>query len=53
MRKILLVLILTSLTFSASAYEKLSLVERFTNASCGPCADLNAAWYTATTHKLC
>ena len=51
MRKILLVLILTSLTFSASAYEKLSLVERFTNASCGPCADLNAAWYTATTRN--
>jgi hypothetical protein len=33
------------------AYEKLSLVERFTNSSCGPCASVNQQWYTATSHN--
>jgi Secretion system C-terminal sorting domain len=32
----------------ANAYDKLSLVERFTNASCGPCATLNV-WYNPLT----
>ena len=36
----------------AFAYDKKSLVERFTNASCGPCATLNNAWYNATTQSL-
>ncbi len=31
------------------AYDKKSLVERFTNTSCGPCASINNAWYNATT----
>jgi len=52
MKKLLLVLILTSFAFSTNAYEKLSLVERFTNCSCGPCATLNNSWYNATTANL-
>ncbi len=36
----------------AFAYDKKSLVERFTNASCGPCASINNAWYNATTRDL-
>lgn len=51
MKKLLLILIITGFTLSTNAYEKLSLVERFTNASCGPCAQLNTAWYTATSHN--
>ena len=35
-----------------SAYEKKSIVERYTNSQCGPCASLNAAWYTQTTFDL-
>lgn len=34
------------------AYNKLSLVERFTNCSCGPCATLNNAWYNSVTANL-
>ena len=33
----------------AAAYDKKSVVERFTNCSCGPCATINNAWYNATT----
>lgn len=33
-------------------YDKLSLVERFTNCSCGPCATVNNAWYNATVANL-
>jgi hypothetical protein len=51
MKKLLSVLIIAGFLFSANGYDKLSLVERFTNASCGPCAQLNTAWYTATTHN--
>ncbi len=36
----------------ALAYDKKSLVERFTNASCGPCASINNAWYNATTGSM-
>jgi PKD repeat protein len=36
----------------AIAYDKKSLVERFTNCSCGPCATINNAWYNATTASL-
>lgn len=35
-----------------SAYEKKSIVERYTNSQCGPCASINAAWYTQTTFNL-
>lgn len=52
MKKLLLILVLTGFTFFTNAYEKLSLVERFTNCSCGPCASLNTSWYNATTSNL-
>lgn len=51
MKKLLLILIITGFAFLTNAYDKLSLVERFTNASCVPCAQLNSSWYTATTHN--
>jgi len=51
MKKLILIMVITGFTFLTNAYDKLSLVERFTNASCGPCAELNAQWYTATTHN--
>jgi archaellum component FlaG (FlaF/FlaG flagellin family) len=51
MKKSLLIVIIIGFAFLTNAYDKLSLVERFTNASCGPCAQLNTAWYTATTHN--
>jgi len=51
MKKVILVLLTVGFLSQINAYDKLSLVERFTNASCGPCAQLNAAWYTATTHS--
>jgi len=36
----------------AFAYDKKSLVERFTNASCAPCASINNSWYNATTGAM-
>ncbi len=51
MRNVLLILIISGFVFFTNAYDKLSLVERFTNASCGPCAQLNTAWYTATSQN--
>lgn len=48
MKKILLFLSLSGFIFSANAYDKLTLVERFTNASCVPCAQINSAWYNST-----
>jgi hypothetical protein len=52
MRNVLLILIISGFVFLTNAYDKLSFVERFTNASCGPCAQLNTEWYTATTQSL-
>jgi len=52
MKKLLLILIITGFAFITNAYDKLSLVERFTNCSCGPCAQLNNSWYNATTANL-
>ena len=52
MKKLLLILIITGFAFFTNAYDKLSLVERFTNCSCGPCATLNNSWYNATTANL-
>lgn len=46
---LLFLLVFVSLVYG---YEKKSLVERYTNASCGPCAAINNAWYTVTTHDL-
>ncbi len=52
MKNLLLILIITGFAFSTNAYDKFSLVERFTNCSCGPCATLNNSWYNATTANL-
>jgi len=52
MKKLLIILILACFVFSTYAYDKQSLVERFTNASCGPCAQINNAWYNSTTQNL-
>ncbi len=49
MKRIFTLLALSGLVFFTGAYNKLSLVERFTNCSCGPCATLNNSWYNATT----
>jgi hypothetical protein len=51
MKKAILILLVFVFISQLNAYEKLSLVERFTNASCGPCAELNSQWYTATTQN--
>ena len=52
MKKISLLFVLLSFFNSVQAYDKLSLVERFTNCSCGPCATINNSWYNATTANL-
>jgi Secretion system C-terminal sorting domain len=48
MKKIILFLFVSILLQEVNAYDKLSLIERFTNASCGPCATLNV-WYNPLT----
>lgn len=52
MKKLLLVLFVTSFLIQINAYDKKSLVERFTNSSCVPCAIINNAWYNATTANM-
>jgi hypothetical protein len=52
MKRTLLLLLVLGFALNIYSYDKKSLVERFTNASCGPCADLNNAWYNATTQSL-
>jgi len=52
MKKLILIFVACFLATQLMAYEKLSLVERFTNASCVPCAQINNAWYNETTHAL-
>lgn len=52
MKKLLIVLFLCGSILQAGAYDKLSLVERYTNCSCGPCASINNAWYNASTANL-
>jgi hypothetical protein len=49
---ILLVYVFMNIGSQTAAYDKKSVVERFTNASCGPCATINNAWYNATTASL-
>ncbi len=51
MKRLIIFLFVCSFVSQSNAYEKLSLVERFTNASCAPCAQLNNAWYNATTQN--
>lgn len=52
MKNFTIIFLLAVFVCSANAYDKLSLVERFTNCSCGPCATLNNSWYNATTNNL-
>jgi PKD repeat protein len=52
MKNFTIIFLLAVFVCSASAYDKLSLVERFTNCSCGPCASINNSWYNATTNNL-
>src|SRR5574338_79876 len=52
MKKVILFLLVLGFTFNTLAYDKKSLVERFTNASCAPCASLNNAWYNTTLAGL-
>lgn len=52
MKRAMLLILVLIFTFNLSAYDKKSLVERFTNASCAPCATLNTAWYNATTSSM-
>ncbi|MDP2364056.1 MAG: hypothetical protein Q8M94_09835, partial [Ignavibacteria bacterium] len=49
MKRTLLLLLVLGFVFNISGYDKKSLVERFTNASCAPCASINNSWYNATT----
>ena len=52
MKKNLLFLFIFIFTFNVKPYDKKTLVERFTNCSCVPCAQLNSSWYTNTVHNL-
>lgn len=52
MKQTLLLLLFFGFVFNAAGYDKKSLVERFTNCSCGPCATTNNTWYNATTANL-
>lgn len=52
MKKIVLLISLLAFVLSVKAYDKLSLVERYTNCSCDPCAALNNAWYNEITQGL-
>jgi len=52
MKKLLLILFVSGFVLLTNAYDKTSLVERFTNCSCGPCATINNSWYNATTASL-
>jgi PKD repeat protein len=49
---LLLSIVVFAFSCHLSAYPKKSLVERYTNAYCGPCASLNTSFYTNTTHDL-
>ncbi|MBK7631077.1 MAG: PKD domain-containing protein [Ignavibacteriales bacterium] len=52
MKRLYLLFFILGFFGSGLAYDKLSLVERFTNCSCGPCATANNAWYNGTTANL-
>lgn len=52
MKKLVLLFALSTLLSTTFPYERLSIVERFTNASCAPCAQINNSWYNATTQNL-
>ena len=52
MKKLFTLLFIVGFLLQTSAYDKKSVVERFTNCSCGPCATINNAWYNDTTASL-
>ena len=52
MKKILLLLLIFSSVQITTAYDKKSILERFTNVSCGPCAQLNETCYNTLTADL-
>ena len=52
MISVLFVAVFISFVSQIKAYDKKSVVERFTNASCAPCASINNSWYNATTGSL-
>ncbi len=52
MKNFLIIIIVLTLVFQSNAYNKLSLVERLTNVSCVPCANINNSWYNASTAGL-
>jgi PKD repeat protein len=52
MKKLLALLLVVAAVSPAFGYPRVALVERFTNASCGPCAVLNTGWYSTTSQNL-
>jgi len=52
MKKLFILLFVIGFIFLAEAYDKKSVVERFTNCSSDTCATINNAWYNATTAGL-
>ncbi len=52
MKTLLALLLVVAAVSPAFGYPRVALVERFTNASCGPCATLNNGWYSATSQNL-
>ena len=52
MKKLLLILFICALIIPSYAHDKKTLIERYTNSGCGPCATLNNQWYNATTAQL-
>jgi len=43
MKNLFILLFVIGFIFQTDAYDKKSVVERFTNCSCGPCATINNA----------
>jgi Secretion system C-terminal sorting domain/PKD domain len=52
MKKMIWFLIVLGSITTSIAYEKKTIIERFTNAACGPCAEINDGWYNSLTTNL-
>ena len=52
MKKVILFVLLCGFIMNTQGYDRKSIVERFTNASCAPCASINNSWYNTTTANL-
>lgn len=52
MNKLVLAFLLSGFLITGSAFPKLSLLERFTNVGCGPCASINNSWYNTLTRQM-